>query len=130
TPFEQMRLFQCGSGGGTYALFADCDKWELAQWLIKNIYQKATEEFLKLPIVSVCSVWLFTDFQTQPFYHSNYIFLKLVDKLPTGPEWSCKLVQIYGDAGPIDNNPLKGKSNSEELELWMQNSITCVQELI
>ena len=56
------------------------------------------------------------------------MFLKLVDKLPTGPEWSCRLVQVHGDGGPIEDDPPEG--DSEELELWMQDPVTCIQELI
>ena len=32
----------------------------------------------------------------RPSYRSNYTFLKLVDKLPTGLKWSCKLVHVHG----------------------------------
>jgi len=66
TPFEQMRLYQDGSGGGMYTPFADRDEWELAQWLVKNVNQRATEEFLKLPIVSVGSFRLFMGLLTYP----------------------------------------------------------------
>jgi hypothetical protein len=52
------------------------------------------------------------------------MFLKLVDKLPTGPEWSCKLVQVHRDAGPIDDDPLEG--DFEELELWMRDPVACI----
>ena len=37
TPFKHMRQFQDASGSGMYAPFADCDEWELTQWLIKNM---------------------------------------------------------------------------------------------
>ena len=70
--------------------------------------------------------------RTQPSYRSNYTFLKLVDKLPTGPEWACRLVQVHGDIEPVDNNldnDLMG-DNSEQLELWMRDPVTCVRELI
>ena len=36
-----------------WAPFADKDEWELAKWLVKNVNQRATEEFLKMPGVSV-----------------------------------------------------------------------------
>ena len=29
-------------------------KWDLAKWLIKNVGQKSIDEFLQLPIVSMC----------------------------------------------------------------------------
>jgi hypothetical protein len=69
---------------------------------------------------------------TQPACHSNYAFLKCIDKLPTAPEWSCTLIRVQGDVGPIENStvddPVEGKS--EELELWMDDPVTCVRELI
>lgn len=57
TPFERMKGHQEATGGGPYAPFADHEEWALAQWLIKNVNQRATEEFLKLPIVSFLSAW-------------------------------------------------------------------------
>lgn len=57
TSFECMKHHHDASGGGAYALFVDREEWELAQWLIKNANQCATEEFLKLPIVSFEQLW-------------------------------------------------------------------------
>jgi hypothetical protein len=67
--------------------------------------------------------------------------MKLIDQLPTGPEWQCELVRVRGDAGreagdaAVDegkarDNELEGEGASEELELWMRNPVACVQELI
>lgn len=53
TAFEKMEDFQNASGGGVYAPFKDREEWELAEWLIRNVNQRATEEFLKLSIVSM-----------------------------------------------------------------------------
>ncbi|KAF8547099.1 hypothetical protein OG21DRAFT_1398193, partial [Imleria badia] len=114
TPFKQMKSYQEATGDGSYAPFADREEWALAQWLVKNVNQCTTEEFLKLPI---------TKNRTQPSYRSNYTFLKLVDKLPTGPEWSCRLVCVHSDLGPLDENDamenVDGKT--KELEFWMHN---------
>jgi hypothetical protein len=52
TSFEEMRATREAAGIGNYAPFADKDEWELAEWLINNVNQRATDEFLKLPIVS------------------------------------------------------------------------------
>ena len=52
TSFERMKMFQDSAEKGSYTPFADLDEWELAQWLIKTVNQCATDEFLKLPIVS------------------------------------------------------------------------------
>jgi len=51
-PFEWIKYHQEVTGGGPYAPFTDHKEWALAQWLIKNVNQQATEEFLKLPIMS------------------------------------------------------------------------------
>jgi hypothetical protein len=52
TAFESMKDLQEASGQGAYAPFADQSEWELADWLVKNVNQRATDEFLKLLIVS------------------------------------------------------------------------------
>lgn len=52
TSFEALKDVQDASGNGAYAPFADHDEWKLAEWLIENVNQQATEDFLKLSIVS------------------------------------------------------------------------------
>jgi hypothetical protein len=52
TAFESMKDSQDASGQGAYAPFKDRGEWELAAWLVKNVNQRGTDEFLKLPIVS------------------------------------------------------------------------------
>lgn len=52
TAFESMKDLQEASGRGAYAPFADRSEWELADWLVKNTNQGATDKFLKLAIVS------------------------------------------------------------------------------
>lgn len=72
----------------------------------------------------------------QPSYQSNYKFLNLVDRLPTGPEWSCKLVHVRGDLGPLDENDAMAEEMqnndtvTEELELWLRDPVACIQELM
>ncbi|KAI9570029.1 hypothetical protein HD554DRAFT_2204195 [Boletus coccyginus] len=120
-----MKCYQEATGRGAYAPFADHDEWTLAQWLVKNMNQHATEEFLKLSM---------TKNQMQPSYGSNYTFLRLMDKLPTGPEWTCKLVHIHGDLGPLDENNVAMEGiqdgETEELELWMCDLVACIRELM
>jgi hypothetical protein len=41
-------------GENEWTPFHNEKEWELAQWLIKNVGQKSMDEFLKLPIVSIC----------------------------------------------------------------------------
>ncbi|KAG6369748.1 hypothetical protein JVT61DRAFT_13618 [Boletus reticuloceps] len=52
TAFESMKDLQDTSGQCAYALFADHDEWELADWLVNNVNQGATDKFLKLGIMS------------------------------------------------------------------------------
>ena len=53
TAFEEIFREQMAKGKSPWAPFADKDKWELARWLVRNVNQRATEEFLKNPGVSV-----------------------------------------------------------------------------
>ncbi|KAF8134816.1 hypothetical protein EV363DRAFT_1447582 [Boletus edulis] len=118
TPFQEMRDVQNTVGGGIYAPFADQEEWELAEWLISNINQSAIEGLLKLPI---------TRNRTKPSYQSKYTFMKMIDQLPTGPEWSCELVRVHGDG--IDGDEADD-STVEELKLWIHDPVACIHELI
>ena len=53
TAFEEIFREQTVKGESPWAPFADKDEWELVRWLVKNVNQQATEEFLKNPGVSV-----------------------------------------------------------------------------
>ncbi|KAG8214411.1 hypothetical protein J3R82DRAFT_9416, partial [Butyriboletus roseoflavus] len=39
TVFENLKDLQEESEHGLYALFADQEEWELAEWLIRNVHQ-------------------------------------------------------------------------------------------
>ncbi|KAJ7186250.1 hypothetical protein B0H12DRAFT_1083201, partial [Mycena haematopus] len=58
-------------------------------------------------------------------FHNNRSFLLKVDKLPTGPDWTCKIVTAAGNR--LDEND---ELMSEDLELWMRNPVECIKELI
>ena len=60
-----------------------------------------------------------------PSYKSNYTFLNKVDKLPTGPEWTCKIIESKGELLDEDNKPI-----IEEHKLWICDPVECVRELI
>lgn len=72
--------------------------------------------------------------RTCPSFCSNYTFLKLIDQLPTGPEWTCQNIRTRGDLEPIESDAadsqLDDNTESEELELWLRDPVTCVRELI
>jgi len=50
--FEMVRDEQKINGDPPWAPFKDEEEWGLAQWLITNVCQNATDKYLKLPIVS------------------------------------------------------------------------------
>ena len=52
TQFEELLAFQKAEGKKPWEPFASEEEWALSKWLLKNVGQKSTEEFLKLPIVS------------------------------------------------------------------------------
>ncbi|KAJ7666569.1 hypothetical protein DFH06DRAFT_984376 [Mycena polygramma] len=114
TLFERMRTHQETTGESKYSPFQDGDEWELARWLSKNVNQSATEEYMRLPTVS-----------PNLSFHNNRSFLKKVDQLPTGPDWTCKIVTAAGNR--LDEND---ELMSEELELWMRNPVECIKELM
>lgn len=59
------------------------------------------------------------------------MFMKTIDRLPTGPDWTCKLVRIQGDLEPTtEQGPADEDSNTEELELWLHDPVACIRELI
>ncbi|KIK26765.1 hypothetical protein PISMIDRAFT_94556, partial [Pisolithus microcarpus 441] len=113
TAFENMREVQDGFGGSTYSPFEDREDWELAQWLINNVNQRATDEFLKLQV---------TRTQIRPSYRSTHTFMKIIDKLPTGPKWRCELVHTHGDLEDIgyeEGGDEDHTIDGDDLELWM-----------
>jgi len=56
TQFEKFRNNDSTAGRQPWEPFSSKKEWELVTWLMKNANQKATEQYLNLPIVSVqCS---------------------------------------------------------------------------
>ena len=113
--------------------FEDQAEWDLACWLIRNVGQKSIDEYLKLPIVSSDSLVFRTQTKSclkiqqhaQLSFHNTYSFLKKIDELPSGPEWTCDVVDVTGDREGEDGMPMR-----EELELWRHDPIKCIQDLI
>ncbi|KAG1833658.1 hypothetical protein DFJ58DRAFT_719411 [Suillus subalutaceus] len=110
TRFETRSREQQEGGEEPWAPFEDAEEWGLAQWLVQNLGQTWTDEFLKLRIVS---------------FHNNRSFLQRVDKLPHGPGWSCQKVNVCGNCEDEDGELLQ-----EEVELWSRDPVECVKELI
>lgn len=63
TMFHKMQEDQKldGDEENPWAPFDNQDEWELARWLMKNVGQKKTNEFLQLPIVSYRSIPLYVN---------------------------------------------------------------------
>lgn len=56
TGFEEIQASTTGSSSqpdNPWGPFKDKEEWQLAEWLMKSTTQKARDEFLKLPIVSL-----------------------------------------------------------------------------
>jgi hypothetical protein len=55
TSFETWKEEQDLHGGHEWAPFTNQKEWDLVQWLIKNVGKGSIDEYLKLPIVSICT---------------------------------------------------------------------------
>ncbi|KAJ7769423.1 hypothetical protein B0H16DRAFT_1411344 [Mycena metata] len=115
TLFERLRQQQQKSGDSKFAPFTGNDEWELARWLSKNVSQTATEEYLQLPSTK----------KSKLSFHNNRAFLKKVDTLPTGPDWTCDIVTVVGNRLNDDDVLM-----TEELELWMRDPVECIKDLM
>ncbi|THH17858.1 hypothetical protein EUX98_g9049 [Antrodiella citrinella] len=101
---------------GLYGPFEDEDDWELGRFLMDNLGQKKTDEFLRLHKVKDGA---------RPSFKSNKSLKEKIDSLPQGPEWKHEYVQVSGNVEDEDGNMME-----EELELWSRNPVECVRELI
>ena len=59
--YEFLDEEQKKEGSSCYGPFDDEDEWQLAEWLIRNVGQKQTDMFLKLPIVGFFSLDIFVN---------------------------------------------------------------------
>ncbi|KAI6154402.1 hypothetical protein EDD17DRAFT_1779867 [Pisolithus thermaeus] len=78
------------------------------------------DEFLRLNIIHD---WIHTGIGVS--FANTQSFLKSVDRLCTGPAWTCEMIDICGDIISKD-----GTMKHEQLELWQCDPIKCVQDLI
>ncbi|KAF8885298.1 hypothetical protein BD779DRAFT_1611957 [Infundibulicybe gibba] len=110
--FEVLLENQIRNGTNQWDPFASQEEWELAVWLMKNVGQTSTDEFLKLPVMNLS-------------FRNNRSFLKQVDALPTGPNWECEIVTAPGDQCGED-----GEIVGEDMELWYRDPVECIKELL
>ncbi|KAG6913326.1 hypothetical protein DXG01_007721, partial [Tephrocybe rancida] len=61
----------------------------------------------------------------KPTFHNARSLLKRIDKLPRGPGWICKSFRLTGDEQGSDGNFL-----TQEVELWHQDPVKCIKELL
>ncbi|KAG1807924.1 hypothetical protein EV424DRAFT_1575547 [Suillus variegatus] len=120
TGFERFQEYKECMGEDKWAPFDDGyvarEEWGLAKWLVKNLGQTRTDEFLKLPI---------TQNRTKPSFHNSRSFLQKVDELPHVTAWSCKKVKVQGN-----ETDEKGQTLHEEVKVWMQDPVECIKDLI
>lgn len=55
TKFDTWKEEQDLHGGDEWAPFTNQKEWDLVQWLIKNVGKGSIDEYLKLPIVGICT---------------------------------------------------------------------------
>ncbi|KAI6026017.1 hypothetical protein EDC04DRAFT_2551937, partial [Pisolithus marmoratus] len=115
TIFKSLEEVEIAHKLSMWGPFHDKEEWELAHFLMKNIGQTKMDEFLKLDIVHNSSM----------SFNTAWSFLKKVDSLCTRPEWICEMIDVVGDVVGKDST-LKHK----QLELWQQNPMECMEELI
>ena len=64
---QSKPLFECidddqkRGGGPCWGPFEDEDEWQLAEWLIRNVSQRQTDNFLRLPIIRILSSIIFVN---------------------------------------------------------------------
>ncbi|EDR12671.1 uncharacterized protein LACBIDRAFT_323307 [Laccaria bicolor S238N-H82] len=124
TKFEMLLEQQTADGKQPWEPFASKEEWQLATWLMANMGQTSTDEYLKLPILAHPHIDYVRE-RSNLSFHNNYTFLKEVDVLPTGPSWKCEILRAKGDLIRDDGQPLV-----EELELWWRDPVECVKELV
>ncbi|KAJ7195819.1 hypothetical protein GGX14DRAFT_376655 [Mycena pura] len=121
TTFERIRDEEILTGGTVLGPFRDDDEWQLAKWLIKHVGHTATDEFLKLPIISD---------RAKPSFGNKQDFFEKVDSLPGGVKWFCKKLDTKGDLPDLDKDPTGATMCREQNELWWRDPVECVKELM
>ncbi|KAF7377221.1 hypothetical protein MSAN_00142000 [Mycena sanguinolenta] len=121
TAFEIIKDEEILRPGVVLGPFRDDDEWQLAKWLIKHVGHTATEEFLKLPIISD---------RAKPSYGGKKDFFEKIDSLPGGAKWSCKILDVKGDLPDLEKDPTGATKRHEQCELWWRDPVECVKELI
>ncbi|KAI6035797.1 hypothetical protein EDC04DRAFT_2868770 [Pisolithus marmoratus] len=114
TMFETLEEAEIANNECMWAPFCD-EEWELAGFLMKNVGQNKMDEFLKLSkvVANIATFLLLTVHNSSISFNSTWSFLKKVDRLCMGPEWTCETIDVVGDVVGKDS-ALRHK----QLELW------------
>ena len=64
-------------------------------------------------------------FQGKMGFQTAKVLTKKIEQLPWGPEWTCDTLEIKGDEVDAD-----GEHVTQEVELWRQDPVECIRELI
>ncbi|KAK0223918.1 hypothetical protein IW262DRAFT_1547637 [Armillaria fumosa] len=95
--FEQLRCERFDKNEEMWAPFSSRDEWELAWWLLRSgISQKEIDTFLKLESIKN---------NVNPSFENKRKLFQTIDRLPTGPSWSCEVFEIRGDLLDEKGNP-------------------------
>ncbi|KAJ8486761.1 hypothetical protein ONZ45_g14559 [Pleurotus djamor] len=114
--FETWKADNIKAGRSEWYPYADEEEWEVVRWLTNSVTQADLDKYLKVEHVKAHGGLSFS---------SKYQFYKQLDKLPTGPDWHCEVVQIQGD----QHNP-DGSIMMEDVEVWRRDPVECIRELI
>ncbi|KAI6027244.1 hypothetical protein EDC04DRAFT_2869173 [Pisolithus marmoratus] len=116
TLFETVHDEEVLKAGEIWGPFKSGEEWELVKWLIKNVGHDQADQFLQLNIIQS---------KLEPSFQNKTDLLNAVDCLPQSAEWKCKCITLTGDVCDKD-----GKPKTKELELWFQDPVECMHELI
>ncbi|KAF8579899.1 hypothetical protein K439DRAFT_1648365 [Ramaria rubella] len=122
TRFQDLKQSQEANDQDSFYPFANLHEWELAETLMTSgMSLQKIDKLLKLPIGCVQMRE-----HTQTSYSDKRTLLEKIDVLPSsGPSFKCTSVKLTGDLKDAQGNFL-----FEELELFHQDPVECVRELI
>ncbi|KAI6096640.1 hypothetical protein F5141DRAFT_1011824 [Pisolithus sp. B1] len=99
-----------GNADSLWVPFHNEAEWELVHFLVKNIGCTRMDKFLKLDINGMS-------------FENACSLLKYMDKLHTGPAWTCEMIDVEGNIIAED-----GTLKHKQLELWQCDPVECMQE--
>ncbi|KAJ7688633.1 hypothetical protein B0H17DRAFT_1135597 [Mycena rosella] len=114
TVFEIINDEEILKGSMVLGPFCDDNEWQPAKWLIQNIGHTATNEFLKVSIITN---------RADPLYGNKTDFFEKVNSLPGGAKWHCKHLGTKGDLPDLKKDPTGATMRHKHNELWWQDPV-------